>query len=273
MASEDKQDCSTKCAESCRVGIRVPPFYPEKPALWFAQLEAQFALSNITSDTTKYYHTISQLDPQYAVEVEDVISTPPAAGKYDKLKVELIRRLSDSRDKKIKQLLSHEELGDRKPSQFARHLQNLAGPGVPDDFLRSIWTSRLPQTTQSIIASQPKASLEELADLADRIHDVVTPNMQVASTSSQVPAGNNDVAVMDKKIAMLTDEVRMLAAEVRRSRPTQRARSQTRRPRSSTRSQSNYRRYPQCWYHQKFGDKARRCIKPCDFAGKVPGDR
>jgi hypothetical protein len=32
----------------------------------------------------------------------------------------------------------HEEMGDRKPSQFLRHLKSLA-PEVPDDFLRSIW--------------------------------------------------------------------------------------------------------------------------------------
>jgi hypothetical protein len=42
-----------------RVVIRVPPFWPEKPALWFAQLEGQFALWNITQDSTKFYYVIS----------------------------------------------------------------------------------------------------------------------------------------------------------------------------------------------------------------------
>ena len=45
-----------------RVGIRVPPFWPEKPAVWFAQFEGQFALSNITQDSTKFYYVISQLE-------------------------------------------------------------------------------------------------------------------------------------------------------------------------------------------------------------------
>jgi hypothetical protein len=35
-----------------RVGICVPPFWPEKPAVWFAQLEGQFALSNITQEAS-----------------------------------------------------------------------------------------------------------------------------------------------------------------------------------------------------------------------------
>ena len=40
------------------ISIRVP-FWPEKPAVWFTQLEGQFALSNITQDATKFYYIIS----------------------------------------------------------------------------------------------------------------------------------------------------------------------------------------------------------------------
>jgi hypothetical protein len=50
-----------------RVGIHVPPFWPEKPAVWFMQLKGQFALLNITQDGTKFYYVISQLDNKYVV--------------------------------------------------------------------------------------------------------------------------------------------------------------------------------------------------------------
>jgi len=36
------------------VGIRVPPFRPKKPAVWFAQLQGQFALSSIMQESTKF---------------------------------------------------------------------------------------------------------------------------------------------------------------------------------------------------------------------------
>jgi len=36
------------------IGIRAPPFWAEKAAVWFAQLEGQFAVSNITQDTKKF---------------------------------------------------------------------------------------------------------------------------------------------------------------------------------------------------------------------------
>ncbi|XP_048001859.1 uncharacterized protein LOC125238564 isoform X2 [Leguminivora glycinivorella] len=115
-------------ADTFRVGVRLPPFYRQDPAVWFAQVEGHFILSKITSDATKYYYILSQLDHEYAAEVKDVIVNPPAEGKYEKLKAELISRLSASREKELKRLLVHEELGDRKPSQFLRHLQHLAGP-------------------------------------------------------------------------------------------------------------------------------------------------
>lgn len=97
-----------------RVGVRVPQFYPEKPALWFAQLESQFTLANITIDATNFHHAIGSLDPIYASEVEDIITAPAAPNKYERVKRELVERLSASREKKILQLLTHEDLDDRK---------------------------------------------------------------------------------------------------------------------------------------------------------------
>ena len=34
--------------ELCRVAVRLPPFWPDRPAIWFAQAESQFELSAIT---------------------------------------------------------------------------------------------------------------------------------------------------------------------------------------------------------------------------------
>lgn len=251
-----------------RVSVRIPPFYPEKPALWFAQLESQFFLSGISTDTTKFHYAISQLDPIYASEVEDIISAPAGPNKYERLKTELVKRLSASREKKVKQLLMHEELGDRKPSQFLRHLQHLAGPDVPEEFLKTIWTSRLPSSTQSIIASQLKASLEEIAELADRVHDIVPSSPQVAAASVS-PGSSTELAC---QIAELTRQVQSLTSKVERmSRPRGRAVSNDRSRGNSrcTRSQSNYRKFPMCWYHAKFGSQANKCVKPCDYAGKA----
>jgi hypothetical protein len=101
------------------VALRLPPFWAERPAVWFAQAEAQFFLAGVSSETT-FFHGISQLDHRYAAEVKDIITSPPERDLYSELRNELVQRLSPSREQRIRQLLTVEEMGDRKPSQFLR---------------------------------------------------------------------------------------------------------------------------------------------------------
>jgi len=72
------------------VSIRVLPFRPEKPTVWFAQLEGQFTLSKFMQDATKFYYVISQLDNKWVAEVEDVITKPPPTDPHDGIKAELL---------------------------------------------------------------------------------------------------------------------------------------------------------------------------------------
>lgn len=259
-----------------RVGVRVPPFWPEEPAVWFAQIEGQFILSNITSDMTKFYYVISQLDHQYAGEVKDIIVSPPATDKYIKLKTELIKRLTTSKERKIKQLLMHEELGDRKPSQFLRHLQGLAGKSVSEDLMRTIWSSRLPANLQTIIALQKDSPLETVADLVDHVHDITPQNVaQVTSPPMEMPG--TAFNKLCERVAELTRQVEALSINHhRQSRPRTsgfRQKSQSRsHPRSNSRSRERPQGHQHCWYHYRFGAGARKCVSPCTFkSGNATG--
>jgi hypothetical protein len=115
--------------EISRVSVRLPPFWAERPTVWFTQAEAQFSLAGITSEKTKFFHVISQLDHRYAAEVEDIITYPLEQDPYTTLKAELVGQLTPSKGQRVRQLLTL-ELGDCKPSQFLRHLRSLA-PDVP----------------------------------------------------------------------------------------------------------------------------------------------
>jgi hypothetical protein len=64
--------------------------------------------------------------------------------------------------------MTHEEMGECKPSQFLRHLKSLA-PDVPEDLLRSIWSSRIPPHIHTIPAGQTEGNLDATSQLADRI--------------------------------------------------------------------------------------------------------
>jgi len=69
--------------------VRLPPFWPDRPSLWFAQAETQFVLATVTSERTTLNYVISQLENRHAAEVEDIIIAPPTDEPYTTLKTDL----------------------------------------------------------------------------------------------------------------------------------------------------------------------------------------
>jgi glutamine synthetase adenylyltransferase len=242
-----------------RVAVRLPSFWPDRQAIWFAQAEAQFELASITRQRIKFSYVISHLTQQQAAEVEDIITSPPEQDPYDGLKEELVRRLSTSREQRVRQLLSHEEIGDQKPSQFLRHLKGLA-PDVPDDFLRTIWASRLPTHVQVILARQTEGSLESASRLADRICEVTT----LFTTASISPSTPDSTVALMEHMEELSRQMASLRASQTHRLPQSRGRhhSQSRHRRHNT---SDNPRAPRntCWYHWKFRNGAQKCTPPC----------
>lgn len=266
-----RHENESTAARRPKINLKVPPFSPEDPEIWFALLEGQFTNFGIEDDETKFTQVTVNLDLVHAREVKDIIINPPAQNRYQKIKTELIRRLTASHEKKVRQLLTHEVLGDRKPSQFLRHLQDLAGPSVPADFVKTIWCQRLPSNVQTVLASQPSLSPEQLADLADNIQDIVSPCNVAATSSTHGSNISDEIAELRRMVEQLAVKVDEQARSFRaqapgRSRRHESARHRSRsRPRS--RSTSDHRKYPVCWYHHTFGSKASKCIKPCEFTG------
>lgn len=245
-----------------RVAVKFPPFWAEKPSLWFSQVDSQFTISGITNDETKFHYVVAQLDTRYASEVEDIITSPPESDKYLTLRTKLIERLSASEEQRVRQLISDEELGDRKPSQFLRHLRSLSGPSSDQDkLLRQLWLRRLPLHAQAILTTQLDLTLDKLADLADKVVEVAQPNIGSSAAVNQQSNGTGNDLLLDA-IQALTKQVAELSTNSRRSRSSlDRPRS-----RSTSRQQNDGDKAARlCWYHFKFGNKATKCTVPCNF--------
>ncbi|GBN01400.1 Transposon Ty3-I Gag-Pol polyprotein, partial [Araneus ventricosus] len=167
----NNQDSVSDDATIARVRVKLPPFWKANPALWFVQLDAQFALAGITVDDTKFNHVISAVDSEILNSVSDIILRPPDIDKYTILKKRLIELHSETEASKIRTLLQGLELGDQRPSQLLTRMRALAGDTVGEPLLKSLWMGRLPNSTQTILAALSE-DLAGLATVADKISDL-----------------------------------------------------------------------------------------------------
>jgi len=126
----------------------MPEFLPSDLEIWFNILERELKENRIINDNGKFTYAVTVINPKCYPEICDIILIMPEGSAYETLKSELIKRISSSQEKKTRHLLEYEKIGDRKPSQFLRHLRNLAGNTVNDDFLRTIWINQLPRYLQ-----------------------------------------------------------------------------------------------------------------------------
>ena len=79
-----------------------------------------------------FEYVVASLSPDIATEICDILS-PPIENQYTNPKEKLIQRTAASQQQRIQQLLNSEELGDKNPTQFLRHLQQLAGDTVRNE--------------------------------------------------------------------------------------------------------------------------------------------
>jgi len=81
-------------------------------------------------------------------------------------------------------------------------------PDVPYDFVRSIWTSRLPAHIRTILAGQSEGNLDAALQLADLIAEVapLPTNTSIARTP--------DIAELLRKIENLSRKEAALSSQV-----------------------------------------------------------
>ena len=141
------------------VSVKLPPFWPSDPDLWFAQVEAQFATRGITVEQTKYEYIVSALAPDTATTVRDLILTPPANTPYTTLKRELIKRTGGSNQQKLQKLLNEVELDDQKPTQLLRRMRQLWRTDTSEDLMRELFLQKLPARAWSWCHQTPQPHL------------------------------------------------------------------------------------------------------------------
>lgn len=234
-----------------RLAVKLPPFWKNRPELWFQSADAQFKIVGITADETRYYTIVAAVDVEVLDQVSDILAKPPPTDKYEAIKNRLIERYADSEQQKIKKLLTEIELGDRPPTQLLTEMRKYASDKVSDDFLQTMWLNCLPQRVREIL-STVDGNLDKLAKAADRIVEYSGAN-DVAAISRT----NSEVEMRIASLEATMKELqKMMSKLLARGRHRSRSNSQHVKKDGDT---------AQCWYHARFAEKATKCIKPCAF--------
>lgn len=251
----------TSSADICKVAFRPPAFWDKDPLLWFAHVESQFKISGISCDSTKFHAIVSVLDPCILKYVRDIVVKPPNNEAYGVLKERLIAHFEQSEGSRLRVLLNELQLGDQRPSQLLCEMENLNSGKLGDSALRALWLQRLPLHIQQILSacSDDSASNSKLAKIADTVFEVSHTNAAVSSIGEQSAIG-----VLRAEIAEIKTALQSLKPQTSVDSGRSRQRNRQRfRKRSNSRSKS---RSDLCWYHDKFKDKAHKCVQPCKWS-------
>ncbi|KAL6490077.1 hypothetical protein MHYP_G00004220 [Metynnis hypsauchen] len=206
------------------VALKLPEFWEQHAAVWFAQAEAQFAIRGITEDDTKYYYVVAALNNSTASRVVSFLQEPPEQDKYAGLKTLLLQTFELSESERARRLLSLPGLGDSKPSELMDNMLSLMGDHPPCFIFRELFLQQLPEYVRTALAGSPLKDYRALAREADKVFSA--RQQCLATTRMHEPPPP-------------------LSAAVRADQPQ---------PAPAL-----------CYYHMRFGAKAKKCRSPCSF--------
>ena len=221
--------------ETNAVSLKLPTFWAAQPHVWFQQAEAQFTIRGVTADQTKYAYIVAALDQDTASRLIDLLGAPPAEDKYGSLKARLLKTFGLSRRVRASRLLHMDDLGDRMPSALMDEMLALLDGHHPCMLFEQLFLNRMPDPIRLQLADADFTDPRKVAEQADRM-------WQVMSLGS-APALHR--ATVSRRFSQ--------------AKPTGSAKEPVK---------SEW-----CFYHNKFGDRARKCVKPCTFPGNAQAGR
>ncbi|VDK87635.1 unnamed protein product [Dibothriocephalus latus] len=164
-------------------------------ALWLRTVESHFALRQITKEETKFHYLVAALPLEIATDLRDIIDSPLTETPYTTFKEALISRVSLSTPKRLQRLIFDEGLGDRKPTQLLRCLEQLfEGQQLDGTMFKQLFLQRLPSSVQAILAPNiPSSSVQTLAETAHRILEYYQPPISRGDDALSSPHKSTDL--------------------------------------------------------------------------------
>ncbi|XP_070529839.1 uncharacterized protein [Cardiocondyla obscurior] len=237
--------------------IVIPPFWEEKPELWFRSIEAQFIAKRITSDNTKFFTLVGKLDQKTLSIIEDLILDPPETGKFESLKTELLAHFGQTSDQRYHKLTTGLILENKKPSTLLREMTALSKKKFDAEFIRFLWLQKLPREMQLALVAAEGLDNSGMAAQADRLWEIQkATSEQISVVSSDISSGN-----VLEQVNELTNQLNALSNRNYGGQINTRYRPKA----HNTLPRKGSSKRTWCQFHKSFGKDARNCSSPCSW--------
>ena len=165
--------------------IKLPNFTDESPTTWLKLAEAHLTANNVADVQLKILSIISALPPDFREETLQYLE-PGVANAYNELTQAIKNYNRPSEINRIRQLMNAAPIGDRKPTQYLRHLRSLVEK--PEDYLQILRRHLEDRIDQNIAQTLLACKLENIDDYARRADDlydrfIKTPQHQINQAS------------------------------------------------------------------------------------------
>lgn len=230
---------------AAHTSIKLPEFWIRSPDTWFYTVEANFALKNITREADKFHYTIAALPEDTARKVQHVISAGSNAGCFDRLKEALVASHQMTPYQKAEKLDTLPPLGNRAPSDLLVEMLQYCPPDEQATHLFAYaFLRRMPREVRILLSEDDPADMHTMAKKADRLcsfhvaqsHDTGVYSMESLEDNNNINAVHNNNRSNKKKfVPKGTKQQLQLTSTL-------------------------------CFYHGKYGKKARKCEEPCTWS-------
>ena len=232
---------------------KLPPFWDYDPEGWLVHISNIFGLHRVYDEECKWQLAVTALSETARKTLRDVVLRPfvPHTFMFELLVHAIRTRLMAPVEDRLREFLHLSDLGSLLPSDKLRHIRATLGSEglglVSDALLKSRWLDSLGSLSlrQAVYAHSAVGvtSLDDLALFADGL-------VRLDSHSSSLPLAGGAAAVS-------SDQVAKVSTPKSTSKPS----------RAKSVKQGEL-----CFYHSRFGDKAKRCLPGCKQASKQAAD-
>lgn len=270
--------------------LKVNPFYPNDPSLWFKTTELLFSTYGVNTQKSKLACLIQSLDMDQVTKIQTVIDrVNQIPDPYEQAKNLLLSSYGDTDAKRLQKLLNSSPPTDqhKKPSEVLQYLRNLAGPGFSENMIKEIWLSRIaPDVRLGVATVQPLVNLNDLAKIADDVYDLVD-NVARRNGACEVAAVSNTgfdqqllmrtvqaLSALQHEMTKINGQLSSLISlqQERNSRSPERNRGKFKHRQQRQRSASPMHAQPFvngiCAFHAKYKERAYKCVPGCQYTSK-----